>query len=124
MPWRLFEFKGQHVYVRVLPTGKPIVRRSLVELRYKLDDKRLERLLSTVERRLNDPAVDADSLTPWVRHPAELNTYWDLALPMDPALAAARKPNRVRYQVIFDRGAPYGDVIEGLTHLGIRADLD
>lgn len=36
MPWRKFEFKGQHVFVRVLPTGKPIVRRSLVELRYKL----------------------------------------------------------------------------------------
>ena len=27
MPWRSCEFKGQEVYVRVLPTGKPIVRR-------------------------------------------------------------------------------------------------
>jgi len=36
MPWKPFEFKGQKVYVRVLDTGKPIVRRGLVELRYKL----------------------------------------------------------------------------------------
>jgi ribonuclease HI len=36
MPWRRCEFKGQEVFVRVLPTGKPIVRRGLVEVRYKL----------------------------------------------------------------------------------------
>lgn len=36
MPWKQFEFKGQTVYVRVLETGKPIVHRGRVELRYKL----------------------------------------------------------------------------------------
>jgi ribonuclease HI len=36
MPWKKYEFKGQTVYVRVLPTGKPIVHRGRVELRYKL----------------------------------------------------------------------------------------
>ncbi len=36
MPWKEYEFKGQTVYVRVLPTGKPIVHRGRVELRYKL----------------------------------------------------------------------------------------
>lgn len=36
MPWKQYEFKGQTVYVRVLPTGKPIVRHGRVELRYKL----------------------------------------------------------------------------------------
>ncbi len=36
MPWKPFEFKGQTVYVRILPTGKPIVHRGRVELRYKL----------------------------------------------------------------------------------------
>lgn len=36
MPWKPYEFKGQTVYVRVLPTGKPIVHRGRVELRYKL----------------------------------------------------------------------------------------
>lgn len=36
MPWKPYEFKGQTVYVRVLPTGKPIVHRGRAELRYKL----------------------------------------------------------------------------------------
>lgn len=36
MPWKQYEFKGQAVYVRVLPTGKPIVHRGRVELRYRL----------------------------------------------------------------------------------------
>jgi ribonuclease HI len=36
MPWKQYEFKGQTVYVRVLPSGKPIVHRGRVELRYKL----------------------------------------------------------------------------------------
>jgi ribonuclease HI len=36
MPWKKYEFKGQTVYVRVLATGKPIVHRGRVELRYKL----------------------------------------------------------------------------------------
>lgn len=36
MPWKQYEFKGQNVYVRVLPGGKPIVHRGRVEVRYKL----------------------------------------------------------------------------------------
>ncbi len=36
MPWKKYEFKGEEVYVRVLPTGKPIVHRGRVEVRYKL----------------------------------------------------------------------------------------
>ena len=36
MPWKKYEFKGEEVYVRVLPTGKPIVHRGRVELRYRL----------------------------------------------------------------------------------------
>ncbi len=36
MPWRRFQFRDQVVFVRVLDTGKPIVRRGLVEMRYKL----------------------------------------------------------------------------------------
>ena len=36
MPWKRFEFRGQTVFVRVLQTGKPIVRKGLVEFRYKL----------------------------------------------------------------------------------------
>jgi len=36
MPWKKYEFKEQEVYVRTLPTGKPIVHRGRVEVRYKL----------------------------------------------------------------------------------------
>lgn len=36
MPWKKYEFKGEEVYVRVLPAGKPIVHRGRVELRYRL----------------------------------------------------------------------------------------
>ncbi len=36
MPWKRYEFKGQEVFVRILPTGKPIVHRGRVEIRYKL----------------------------------------------------------------------------------------
>ncbi len=36
MPWKKYEFKGEEVFVRVLPTGKPIVHRGRVEVRYKL----------------------------------------------------------------------------------------
>ncbi|MBI1380167.1 MAG: hypothetical protein GC161_03670 [Planctomycetaceae bacterium] len=59
----------------------------------------------------------AGSLTPWVRHPAELNGYWDLVLPQDPGLAAQRKPNVIRYQVIFDRSI----VIDNLPVVALRS---
>ncbi|MBK6918342.1 MAG: ribonuclease HI [Deltaproteobacteria bacterium] len=36
MPWKKYDFKGQAVYVRVLASGKPIVHRGRVELRYRL----------------------------------------------------------------------------------------
>ncbi|MBX7078473.1 MAG: ribonuclease HI [Nannocystaceae bacterium] len=36
MPWKKFDFKGQAVFVRVLASGKPIVHRGRVELRYRL----------------------------------------------------------------------------------------
>jgi ribonuclease HI len=45
MPWRRCEFRGQEVFVRVLPTGKPIVRRGLVEVRYKLGASKSYRTL-------------------------------------------------------------------------------
>ncbi len=36
MPWKKYEFKGEEVYVRVLPAGKPIVHRGRAEVRYRL----------------------------------------------------------------------------------------
>lgn len=36
MPWKKYDLRGQTVFARVLPTGKPIVRRGRTEVRYKL----------------------------------------------------------------------------------------
>jgi len=75
---------------------------------------------------LNDPLgpVDVASLTPWVRNPADLNTYWDLALPSSPELAAKRRPNMIRFQVIFDGDAPLSGLIAGVTNLTIQGSPD
>jgi len=75
---------------------------------------------------LTDPIGDVDpaSVTPWVRHPAELNTYWDAALPSQPELAAKRRSNMIRYQVIFDHTAPQAGLIAGVTNLRIHAQPD
>jgi ribonuclease HI len=56
MPWKEYEFKGQTVYVRVLPSGKPIVHRGRVELRYKLG-------ASKSYRASPDNLVDIDGAT-------------------------------------------------------------
>jgi ribonuclease HI len=58
MPWRTCEFKGQEVYVRVLPTGKPIVRRGLVEVRYKLGATKSYRTLRDNIELLSDEIIE------------------------------------------------------------------
>ena len=75
---------------------------------------------------LADPlgVVDPQSLTPWVRHPFELNNYWDAALPGQPELAAKRKPNMIRFQIIFDGNAPLASIIAGVTNLAIKGRPD
>lgn len=66
--------------------------------------------------------VVPDSLTGWVRHPSELNTYWDF---LGPAAAAQLRPNAIRYQVIFDnRTGIYPGTVLGLTDLRILAQPD
>jgi hypothetical protein len=75
---------------------------------------------------LEDPlgVVDPESLTPWVRHPADLNTYWELALPGQTELSAKRRPNMIRFQVIFDGEAPLSGLIAGITNLRIQGVPD
>jgi len=55
------------------------------------------------------------SLTPWVRHPAELNEFFP-------------RPNMLRYTIVFDRaGAPPGSpaaLIQGITGLIVHAQPD
>ena len=75
---------------------------------------------------LADPlgSVDPLSVTPWVRHPAELNSYWEDALPLQPELAAKRRTNMIRFQVIFDGEAPLSGLVAGVTNLRIQGIPD
>lgn len=85
--------------------------------------KKIEDICSTD---LSDPTglVDPQSLTPWMRHPAELNSYWDLALPLQPEIAVKRRPNMIRYQIIFDGNAPLSGIIAGVTNVVIKGRPD
>ena len=62
--------------------------------------------------------VLADSLTPWVATPAELEGYWTTALG-DPVEGAKRRPNAFRYQVVLDRAAPNAGLVDGVTTLEV-----
>jgi len=69
-----------------------------------------------------DIQVIPESLTGWVRHPVELNTYWDVLGPQE---AAKRQPNMVRFQVIFDStNALVPEVIAGVSEIFIAAQPD
>jgi len=65
----------------------------------------------TVE--LEGPGADIElgSLTGWVKHPAELNAYYE-----DPSL----RPNMFRFQIVFDRTQPAAGVIAGITEVTVR----
>lgn len=69
-------------------------------------------------------AINIESLTGWVRHPAELNHYWDALLPDQPLLAAQRRPNMFRYQVIFDGNGASSSLVAGITNLRVGAVPD
>ncbi|MFT5080325.1 MAG: hypothetical protein ACI84E_000980 [Planctomycetota bacterium] len=75
---------------------------------------------------LDDPlgVTVVGSQTPWMRHPSELNDYWDLALPGDPDLAALRRPNMFRYQIIFDGNSPLASIVAGVTNLKVKGTPD
>jgi hypothetical protein len=68
--------------------------------------------------------IDQDSVTPWLRTPTELNTYWDTVPGVTPELASKRRPNMFRYQIVFDGGAPFSGLVAGVTNLYVRATPD
>jgi hypothetical protein len=81
---------------------------------------------------LNDPCgVDVtdptgpilpESVTGWVRHPAELNTYFDF---LGPAQATKLRPNLFRFAILFDKSQGfYPGPIAGATDLQVRATPD
>ena len=62
------------------------------------------------------PEVLEGSLTPWVEHPEELNTF------------SGPTPNMVRYSVVFDASAGMivnqGDIVAGVTAVYIRTTVE
>jgi hypothetical protein len=60
-----------------------------------------------------------ESVTGWVRHPADLNTYFDY---LPAGQAAKLRSNMIRFQVVFDRTTGfYPNLFIGITNLQIRA---
>jgi len=62
MPWKQFEFKGQPVYVRVMATGKPLVHRGRVEVRYKLGATKSYRASPENLIEIDGPVVEDDEM--------------------------------------------------------------
>jgi ribonuclease HI len=58
MPWRRCDFRGQEVLVRVLGTGKPIVHRGLVEVRYRIGASKSYRTLRENVELLDEQLID------------------------------------------------------------------
>lgn len=76
---------------------------------------------------LTDPcsAVEGDplvigSITPWLKDPSELNTYWDTVPGLPAQVAAQRRPNLIRYQIVFDGSEDLGPFIESIVELTIE----
>lgn len=60
---------------------------------------------------------EPDSITPWVEHPSELNSYW--ALVAGQSLADLRRPNAVRAQFVIDPDAPFADRIVSVVEFEV-----
>lgn len=76
---------------------------------------------------LGDPctAVEGDplvvsSVTPWLKDPSELNTYWDNVPGIPAQVAAQRRPNVIRFQVVFDGSGLLAETIESIVELSIE----
>jgi len=62
-----------------------------------------------------DSVIAPGSLTGWVSHPAELNTFFP-----EPGL----RPNMIRFQVLFDRSNPFFSAIAAVDHLYLKVVPD
>ena len=69
----------------------------------------------------NGGSIATESLTAWVRHPAELNTYWDTVFPGDPQEVKARRSNIIRYSIIFDTSSVNAPAFGGVESFEIFA---
>lgn len=66
--------------------------------------------LCDVELAGTESHIFPGSLTGWVKHPAELNSFFG-----DPAL----RPNMIRFQILFDTASPLFSTVAGITSLTI-----
>jgi hypothetical protein len=72
----------------------------------------------------SEPNLLNGSLTPWLNSPEEVAGYWDLQLPTNPGLAAKRRANLVRAQIVLDRDAVGANEILAVVELSIRCIPD
>ena len=77
--------------------------------------------LCTADFLENGGSISTESLTPWVRHPAELNTYWEAVFPGDPQEVKARRPNIIRYSILFDSTSVNAPAFGGVESFEIFA---
>ena len=68
--------------------------------------------------------IQLNSLTPWVRHPSELNTYWESVFPGDPQEVESRRPNIIRYIIVFDRSSANWPAFGSVESFGITTQPD
>ncbi len=110
MPWRRFGFRGETVFVRVLETGKPIVHRGLVELRYKLGaTKSYRSQRENIDELEDDTEIISD---------AEMNPGGATASPAgSPKAQAALEPRTEDTIVVYTDGACSGN--PGPAGLGV-----
>ncbi|MFT6713675.1 MAG: hypothetical protein ACJAVJ_000954 [Planctomycetota bacterium] len=69
----------------------------------------------------NGGSISTQSLTAWVRHPAELNTYWEAVFPGDPQEVKARRSNIIRYSILFDTASANAPAFGGVESFELLA---
>lgn len=66
----------------------------------------------------------AGSVTPWLRNSWELNSYWDSVPGLPPEVAEQRRPNVIRFQLVFQGSAPLAESIESVVEVSIAVQPD
>lgn len=62
------------------------------------------------------------SVTPWLRSPDELNTYWEGVDGVSAGLANQRKPNMIRFQILIDGDLPLASAIISVVEVIVRTE--
>jgi len=80
-----------------------------------------------VDISLGGDTVISGSLTGWVRHPDDLNTYW-LDAGLSPQEAEKLRPNMLRFRIVFDDSTVtpglFSTLLQGVTNFRVTAQPD